>query len=80
MKKTMNAVLVALIAVALIAGVTASFTQAAGKPGTPGGKPVTCIATCDNGLLWICCPVFKMVNHEWTQVDWDCYWGAECGL
>jgi hypothetical protein len=81
MKKTMNAALLALVALALIAGITVSSTEAAGRPGTPGGKPVLCMKTCDveEGLWWICCPIYERVDKQWVfSGEFDCYWGEPC--
>ena len=81
MRKTLNLALVAFIAIAVIVGISVSGTQAAGKPGTPGGKPITCTATCDTqvGLYWVCWPIYDRVDREWVfSGEWDCYWGDSC--
>jgi hypothetical protein len=74
MKRTLNIALVAFIAIALIVGVSAS-TLASNKPTC---KPGPCIATCDGGTMYYCCPIYKIIKRECTFIGWDCWWGDPC--
>lgn len=62
MKRIITAVLVVVFAVSFTVGVLVSNVQA---------KP-PCIATCINGMLWVCCPI----GGGQLECGWDgpCDW------